>query len=85
MVYENDYFSLSTDSISWDREPRDIVLLSNMSNTIHVKVNFLTSDKGQPLLVLNDYVYRCNKKPLKKNYWVWISTGCNIFIQTDSE
>ena len=46
-------------------------------------IHFITSNKGQPLLVMNNYVYKCNKKTNKKKYWICTATGCNIFVHTD--
>lgn len=53
------------------------------SNSIDRKIHFITSNKGQPLLVLNDYVYRCNKKTPKKKYWICTIVGCNVSVQTN--
>jgi hypothetical protein len=53
------------------------------SNPVNRKLNFMTSNKGQPLLVMNDYVYRCNKKTIKKKYWTCTAGGCNVCVHTD--
>ena len=46
-------------------------------------IHFITSNKGQPLLVMNNYVYKCNKKTNKKKYCICTATGCNTFVHTD--
>ncbi|CAF2396034.1 unnamed protein product [Rotaria sp. Silwood2] len=48
-----------------------------------MNISFITSNKGHLLLVLNDYLYKCNKKKANKKYWVCISNGCKVYIQTD--
>jgi hypothetical protein len=58
-------------------------MASPSSNSINQVLNFITSNKGQPLLVMNGYVYKCNKKTAKKKYWSCTSNGCNIFVHTD--
>jgi hypothetical protein len=44
---------------------------------INGRVNFITSDKGQLLLVTDQYIYKCNKKkhPIIK--------GCDAYVFTD--
>ena len=48
-----------------------------------INISFITSNKGQLLLLLNQYLYRCNKKTSKKKYWVCVCTGCKVAIHTD--
>ena len=57
--------------------------VSSLSNTINPKLMFITSNKGQPLLVMNGYVYRCNKTTIKKKYWICTTRGCNVLVHTD--
>ncbi len=49
----------------------------------NINITFIKSNKGQPLLVLNNYLYNCNKKTAKKKYWVCISSGCTMYVHTD--
>jgi hypothetical protein len=56
---------------------------SASSNSNSQRIHFITSTKGEPLLVMNDFVYRCNKKTTKKIYWVCTVSGCNIYVHTD--
>ena len=44
---------------------------------------FTTSNKGQRLLVINEQIYRCNKKTSNKKYWVCVVSGCSISVHTD--
>jgi hypothetical protein len=55
--------------------------VSESSNPTNQKLNFITSNNGQPLLVMNDYVYKCNKKTTKKKYWTCAASGCNTFVK----
>ena len=43
---------------------------------------FLVSNKGKPLLVLNDIVYKKNKETKTKKYWVCQTTGCDAYVHT---
>ncbi|CAF0970596.1 unnamed protein product [Rotaria sordida] len=53
------------------------------SRTVDNDINFIISNKGQPLLVMNQYVYKCNKKTSIKKYWTCIVKNCNIYVHTD--
>ena len=48
-----------------------------------INISFITSNKVQVLLLLNQYLYRCNKKTMKKKYWVCVHSGCEVSIHTD--
>lgn len=56
--------------------------ISNAPDTIIGKVSFIKSNKNQPLLIMNEYVYKCNKKTAKKKYWVCVVSGCRVSVQT---
>ena len=45
-------------------------------------LSFINSNKNQPLLVMNEYVYKCNKKTTKKKYWMCVVSGCRVYVQT---
>lgn len=49
----------------------------------NVIINFTKSNKGQLLLVLNGYVYKCNKKTENKKYWVCTHNDCKRSVHTD--
>ena len=51
----------------------------NIANNIH----FITSNKGHPMLVMNEYVYKCNRKTPNKKYWLCTVKGCNVYVHTD--
>jgi hypothetical protein len=57
--------------------------VSASSNTINQKLMFITSNKDQPLLLMNGYVYRCNKKRSQKKYCTCTTSGYNVFFHTD--
>lgn len=49
----------------------------------NIKISFITSNKGQSLLVLNNYLYQCNKTINKKNIGYALAKDVQfIFIQT---
>ena len=52
-----------------------------MSNTSD-NPYFLVSNKGKPLLVLNDYVFKKNKETKTKKYWVCQTSGCGAYVHT---
>lgn len=56
---------------------------TDQSAKTNMNVSFIKSNKGQPLLVLNSYVFRLNKKRKDKKYWVCSSAGCNVTVHTD--
>ena len=49
------------------------------------QISFMTSNKGQRLLVLNEHVYRCNKKTAEKKYWVCMISGCSVTVHTSED
>ncbi|CAF4124927.1 unnamed protein product [Rotaria magnacalcarata] len=53
---------------------------SDNSNT---NISFMTSNKGQRLLIMNEHVYRCNKKTARKKYWMCVVSGCSVVVHTD--
>ena len=56
---------------------------TQLSDKENINVTFITSNKGQLLLVLNGYLYKCNKKTKNKKYWICVSNGCKIYVHTD--
>jgi hypothetical protein len=46
------------------------------------KPSFLISNKGKPLLVLNDIVYKKNKETKTKKYWICQTNGCSAYVHT---
>ncbi|CAF3357487.1 unnamed protein product [Rotaria socialis] len=54
------------------------------SDKENIKISFVKSNKGQSLLLLNDYLYKCNKKTNTKKYWQCISNGCTVYLHTDT-
>lgn len=49
----------------------------------NIHVSFITSNKGQQLLVLNDYLYKCNKRTKVKKYWICVNNSCKTSVHTD--
>lgn len=46
-------------------------------------ISFITSNKGQRLLVTNENIYQCNKKTERKKYWKCVVVGCVMSIHTN--
>ena len=49
------------------------------------QISFMTSNKGQRLLVLNEHVYRWIKKTAGKKYWICMISGCSITVHTNED
>jgi len=56
---------------------------TDSSVSTNENLSFITSSKGQRLLVMNEYVYSCNKKTTKKKYWKGAVKECSILVHTD--
>ncbi|CAF3509552.1 unnamed protein product [Rotaria sp. Silwood2] len=48
-------------------------------------VSFLTTNKGKPLLVLNQYTFKCNKITAAKKYWICTDPDCYVYVHTNLE
>lgn len=57
----------------------------SLSSTVENSISFLTSNKGKPLLIYNEYVFKCNKTGSTKKYWICSETGCSVFLHTTLE
>ncbi len=53
------------------------------STNVDSNISFIMSNKAQRLLVLNENVYRCNKKTARKKYWKCVVPGCIMSVHTD--
>lgn len=60
-----------------NRFKMEFKLASASSKSFNPKLNLMTLNKGQPLLVMKNYVYKCNKKTTKKKYWTCTASGCS--------
>src|ERR1700722_10375328 len=47
-------------------------------------IEFITSNKGKPLLVLDSYVYELNKSTTKVKYWKCEVKFCSATVYTDA-
>ncbi|CAF3819673.1 unnamed protein product [Rotaria sordida] len=50
---------------------------------MQISISFLKSNKGKTLLLLNQYLFKCNKTTHSKKYWTCIERGCGVSVQTD--
>ncbi|CAF3418031.1 unnamed protein product [Rotaria socialis] len=48
-------------------------------------ISFLTTNKGKPLLVFNQYMLKCNKTSLSKKYWVCTEHRYDVYVHTNLE
>ncbi len=55
---------------------------NNPPTTVENSISFLTSNKGKPLLVFNQYVFKCNKAGATKKYWLCSEAGCHACVHT---
>jgi len=56
---------------------------TNSSVSLDTNISFITSGKGQRLLIMNENAYRCNKKTAKKKYWRCVVSGCTMSVHTN--
>ena len=52
-------------------------------STMHPTISFLTTNKGKPLLILDQYMFKCNKTTSWKKYWICCEVDCDIYVHTD--
>jgi hypothetical protein len=55
---------------------------NSSSKTQQFEISFATSNKGKPLLIHENHLFKCNKKTLSKKYWVCIERECDVYIHT---
>ncbi|CAF1221429.1 unnamed protein product [Rotaria sordida] len=55
----------------------------DVSGKENINLTFTKSNKGQLLLVLNGYLYKCNKKTANKKYWICTYKECKKSIHTN--
>ena len=48
-----------------------------------IRLTLITSNKGQQLLILNDYLFKCNKRTKIKKYWIYVNYSCRACVHTD--
>lgn len=46
------------------------------------EISFTVSNKGRPLLIHENHLFKCNKITLRKKYWSCIERDCNVYIHT---
>ncbi|CAF3026069.1 unnamed protein product [Rotaria sp. Silwood2] len=47
-------------------------------------ISFINSNKGTPLLVVDDYTFELNKATTTTKYWICTINGCAAKVHTDS-
>ena len=45
-------------------------------------ISFAISNKCKPLIVYDNYFFRCNKTTISKKYWICTENGCCVYIHT---
>ena len=51
--------------------------------TVNNGLSYITSNKEQPFLVMNQSVYKSDKKTPNKKRWICIVKDCNVYVYTD--
>lgn len=46
------------------------------------ELSFATSNKGKPILIYKNYLFKCNKTTASKKYWICIEQECGVYIHT---
>ncbi|CAF2913231.1 unnamed protein product [Rotaria sp. Silwood2] len=46
-------------------------------------ISFINLQKGKPLLIANEYIFKSNKTTTTTNYWKFACNGCSSKIHTD--
>ena len=46
-------------------------------------LSFISSNKGNPLLLLDGFLYKINKETEYKKYWICHCDGCKAYAHTD--
>ena len=49
--------------------------------TQQFEISFVTSNKGKPLLIYENYLFKCDKTTSKK-HWLCIEYECSVYIHT---
>jgi hypothetical protein len=62
---------------------KDNASSSPPSSTGQPSISFVKSNKGKPLLLLNQYLFKCNKTTESKKYWICIKAGCGVSARTN--
>ena len=48
-----------------------------------LEISFATSNKGNPLIICDNYLFRCNKTTISKKYWICTEKDCCVYIHTN--
>lgn len=57
--------------------------VENSSNEMQEsKISFVTSNKGKPLVIYENFLFKCNKTTTLKKYWLCAERGCCVYVHT---
>ncbi len=56
---------------------------NSSTSAVQNSISFLQSNKGKPLLVLNQRLFKCNKTTDSKRYWIYLEGGCGVSVHTN--
>ncbi|CAF1295531.1 unnamed protein product [Rotaria sp. Silwood1] len=59
------------------------VSLPDITRSISPDISFINSNKGKPLLVANNYVFKLNKTTATTKYWICTLNGCLAKVHTN--
>ena len=52
------------------------------SKTGQSQMSFVTSNKGKPMVVYENYLFKFNRQSKSKKYWLCDKSGCGIYLHT---
>ena len=55
---------------------------NTLCKTQHFEISFATSNKGKPLLIYDNYLFKRNKTTPSKKYWLCVEQQCGVYIHT---
>lgn len=55
---------------------------SDSFTTDELDISFVTSNKGKRLLVLKNYLFKCNRTTPSKKYWSCTEKDCGVYTHT---
>jgi hypothetical protein len=55
---------------------------SSSSESGQSEISFATSNKGKPILIYENHIFKCNKIAKSKKYWLCDKRECAIYVHT---
>jgi hypothetical protein len=55
---------------------------NSSSETQQSQISFTKSNKGKPIIIYENYLFKCNKITVLKKYWVCVEQECGVYVHT---